>query len=176
MKLASLIVIIGLISSVLHGCTPKQEANDSMSTIEPVNQTQTTNNTDQPEPVNQSSDQTVGEIAPIPFIIQPSTIESGSHNGGVQEAAVFSETIQVPGATWLQVTFANYNLGSQSYILVKSILDGAEQKLTTESIQNWTTTAAFNGDTLNVDLYVHPNDSDVFFSIKELVVGQPYTP
>lgn len=155
MKTVFYFVFLGLLGLIFLGCTPKNE----------------TPKTNAKEPVTQmQNDQ--DEIGTIPVKVESYTLESGNHNGASQESTVFSQNIQITNAAWLQVTFSDYNLGAQSYIVVKSLKDGAEQKLTTESIKNWTTTAAFNGDSVSVALVAHPSDSNVFFKVSELIVGE----
>ncbi len=120
----------------------------------------------------------IAQTAPLSQRIDAYDLNSGRHDG--QEAAislVYQTTVQVAGAPWLRLRFINANLGSGSYLVVTSLLDGAEQRLDAAALAQWQNTSAFfNGDALDVRLYVAPGDSGVFVQMDEIAVGENGNP
>ncbi|MDX1419073.1 MAG: T9SS type A sorting domain-containing protein [Rubricoccaceae bacterium] len=115
------------------------------------------------------------QTAPLLSETRAYTLDSGTH--AAPEAAptallVFSETVRVPGAPWLRLTFREVDLGKESYLTVTSLHDGHEQRLDTAALAQWENTSAyFNGDALEVRLYVVPGDEDVRVAMDEVIVG-----
>jgi V8-like Glu-specific endopeptidase len=101
-------------------------------------------------------------------------MDSGVHQGAESGTiTVFRETIQFPGAPWLKLHFSDYNLGKRSFITVTSLEDGGQQRLDTTSISQWHANSAFfNGDAVSIELHVAARESDIFFRIKEVTVGE----
>jgi hypothetical protein len=120
---------------------------------------------------------TYGQPAEIPFHIEAYSLESGVYNGtkdldGASEN-VFSGIVQIDNAPWLSLRFSEANLGEESYIIIKSLKDNLWQKLNTESLEQWKLTSAyFNGDAVEVQLFVAPFDEDIFINVYEVVVGE----
>ncbi|GAJ23134.1 unnamed protein product, partial [marine sediment metagenome] len=82
--------------------------------------------------------------APIPHHRQPYHLDSGVQKGLVAEtASLFRETIQAAGVPWLRLHFDDYNLGTQSFIRVTSLADGAQQILDADSLGDWYGSSAF---------------------------------
>jgi V8-like Glu-specific endopeptidase len=64
-------------------------------------------------------------------------------------------------------------LGTRSFITIRSLKDGAEQRLDATSIKRWRNHSAFfNGEAVEVQLHVSAGDQDVFFEISEVFVGE----
>ncbi|MEE9294086.1 MAG: trypsin-like serine protease [Phycisphaerae bacterium] len=105
-------------------------------------------------------------------------------NTGVVPAVIFSADIGVPGASWLRLRFDNVLLAGsplerrrglkpaarhvdgnldrlesrshndESYLLIRSHLDGATQLLNNRALSQWRNTSAyFNGDTVTLELH-----------------------
>jgi len=109
-----------------------------------------------------------------PSHTQPYAWNSAVHNGQ-QGRAILAESrnIAATGAPWLRLFFGNANLGSNSYLIIRSSKDGAWQRLDATSFKQWYNTSAyFNGDAVEVQLHVASNDRGVFVQMKELVVGE----
>ena len=87
---------------------------------------------------------------------------------------VWSELIDVPGATALQVRFENVRLDSDlDAIIVTGITDGAVQRLNAESLKLWRNhTAWFNGSTVAVALELAPG-SHGYLEIAGALADQP---
>ncbi len=80
-------------------------------------------------------------------------------------------TVNVPNAVWLRVYFEPVELAPGSYVLIKSIADGATQQMSGEQLADWGySTAYFNGSQLDISLVKAPDDNAVL-TIKEVEVG-----
>ncbi len=108
---------------------------------------------------------------------QPYPVDSGLHTWreSAADAAVapaFRETVRVPGAPWLRLRFSAYELGAQSYLVMTSLADGGWQRLDAAQLAQWRHSSAyFNGDAVEVALYVGPGDQNVYFRMTEITVG-----
>ena len=125
--------------------------------------------------------QVAAQPAPLPQRTEAYSWTSGRHFGtgdafgdGVQAAELaVQDVISVPGSPWIQLTFDHTRLGSQSYIELKSLLDGATQRLDAAGLAQWNHRSAyFNGDAVEISLFVGPQDQAVTISISEVVVGE----
>ncbi len=101
---------------------------------------------------------------------------SGVHDGNkgldTQTISVDRDLVQVPNAPWLRLFFGKCNLGRRSYIKITSIEDGEQQHLNSTTLKQWhNTSALFNGDAIEVELYVAQEDQGIFFEIEEIMVG-----
>jgi len=112
--------------------------------------------------------------APIPHHRQPYRLDSGVQKGlKAETASLFRETVQAAGVPWLRLHFDDYNLGTQSFIRITSLADGAQQILDADSLGDWYGSSAFfNGDAVEVELYVASGETDVFIKIQEITVGE----
>ena len=108
----------------------------------------------------------------------PQRVERISLTSGMQQALsdtvsiVYSDTVAVAHAPWLQVMFSKAHLGAGSYLVLTSLQDGAVQKMDARALAEWKNkSASFNGHAVLIQLYVAPGDEDVFFAIEEVIVG-----
>ena len=99
---------------------------------------------------------------------------SGLHNSMSNETiSVFSELVTVSEAPWLQIIFAECNLGNKSYFILKSVEDGSWQKFDNKSIKDWQLSSGyFNGDGVELELFVGSGDKNIFYKIKAIMVGE----
>jgi len=109
-----------------------------------------------------------------PQHLMPYSLDTGLHSGtGTEIREVTTELIEVPGAPWLRLHFGDYYLGKDSYILLTSRKDGAQQRLDQEKLPRWNNSSAyFNGDAVSMTLFVAPGDENVFVTIRALTVGE----
>lgn len=116
----------------------------------------------------------VAQPVEAPSHAQPYTWNSKVHRGKSGNTALAeSHRITVTGAPWLRLFFDNAQLGEQSYIILKSVKDGAWQRLDAATMAQWYNTSAyFNGDAVELQIHVAPNDRDVSVKMKELMVGE----
>ncbi len=119
---------------------------------------------------------TFGQTAPIPQHTVAYQLDTGLLNGpspdGTQVLA-FSEVIRVPNTPWMRLRFSEANLGSSSYLEVRSLLDGATQRLDASALEQWeNTTAYFNGDAVEIRFYAGAGDRGVFARVSELTLGE----
>lgn len=115
------------------------------------------------------------EIAPIPYHVEARSIQSGRQTAAGQSDGrpVFSTLVQSLDAPWLQIQFGSTNLGLSSYLKLTSLSDGAVQQLDAATLALWhDQSAMFKGDVVKIELYAAPEDKDVFFEVKELLVGE----
>jgi V8-like Glu-specific endopeptidase len=101
--------------------------------------------------------------------------QSGIHSAteSADAALVWREVVQSAGAPWVRLHTSSFNLGSGSYVTVTSVEDGALQLFDADSLAEWQgSTAYFNGDAVEVALYVTSGDQSVFVNIGHLTVGE----
>lgn len=107
----------------------------------------------------------------VPTLTQPHALHSGkfSHSGS-QGIVAFTRVIQETNLSHLRLHFDAYSLGKESYVRVTSLLDGGTQRLTGAMLAEWgNTTAMFNGSAVRLELYLAPDDGDIFVSVDQLV-------
>jgi V8-like Glu-specific endopeptidase len=114
--------------------------------------------------------------AEIPMHTERIAVHSGYFSGDINSTEAqlaYSQTVGISEVPWLHIHFANYNLGSASYITITSQLDGAAQIHNQITLEQWEGLSAyFNGDYVDIKLYVAPQDQNVFFRIEEITVGE----
>jgi len=101
-----------------------------------------------------------------PLITEPMPIDVDSglvRNDGDTEAVIFSHTIFIPGAAALRLEFDEALLsgfvsdGSGSYLRIRSLFDGGEQRLDARHVEQWQNTSAyFNGDEVTIEIVAQP--------------------
>ena len=118
----------------------------------------------------------LAQTAPLSYRMESQILDTGLHSSrpdDVTTRVVYSTIIKVPGAPWLRLHFSDAELGADSYITVRSFYDQAQQDLDAAAIAQWENSSAyFNGDALEVKLYVAPGDQDVFVRMEEIMVGK----
>ncbi|MCG8425212.1 MAG: serine protease [Proteobacteria bacterium] len=119
--------------------------------------------------------------AELPRHAEPYTWNSGVLDGAsvagsnaLATAVLASrEVVSIPGSPWMQLKFRDVVLGSGSYIEMRSLFDNATQRLDAMTLKQWGHRSAFfNGDAVEVQVFVSPQDSGVFVEIFEIVVGE----
>ena len=118
----------------------------------------------------------LAQTAPLNYRVEAFTADSGTHTARADQAeaaySAYRTTVQAPGAPWLRLTFSAAELGRASYLTVTSLQDGARQRLDAETLAQWEATSAyFNGDAVEVELFVARGDAGVSASIREILVG-----
>jgi trimeric autotransporter adhesin len=120
--------------------------------------------------------------AAIPHRVEAFRLDSGRHHGsapGPKATArpAFRETVEVADAQWLRLHFGRARLGPGSFLVLTSRKDGAQQILNARSLREWNHTSAFfNGDKVDVELWVGPGQKGNFVKVRELMVGEPGRP
>jgi hypothetical protein len=70
--------------------------------------------------------------------------------------------------------FADVALGEGSYVRLRSVRDGGEQRLDAEGMARWSNASAlFNGEEVEVELVAGEKDPGATLSIKAVLVGEP---
>ena len=115
--------------------------------------------------------------ATIPYHKEPYRMASGIlESTEAETVSKFRETVRAPEAAWMRLHFSDYNLGKQSYITITSHKDGGKQRLDANSLQQWrNSTGAFNGDAVDIELYIAPEEKGIFINIGEITVGEHVT-
>ena len=121
------------------------------------------------------------QTAPLSQRVERVTIDSGVHvaraDQGAAPVRAYSTTVRVPDAPWLQLNFSHAELGRASYVVLTSLHDGARQRLDAQALaQAGATSAYFNGDAVELELFVAPGDADVSVSLREVIVGEAPAP
>jgi hypothetical protein len=102
-----------------------------------------------------------------------SGIYDGPGNSRAKAASVFRTSVQISNATWLRLEFGENNLGKASYMVITSLEDGGKQRLDAKSIKQWYNSSAyFNGDAVDIELFTAPGDKDIYFEMKSAVYNE----
>jgi hypothetical protein len=118
----------------------------------------------------------IAQTAEIPLHIETYEIKSKIYDGTVTEGGnsyiAYTGLLSVSDSPWLRLIFEEANLGRHSFIIITSMWDRKWQKLDAISIEQWQFSSAyFNGNQVKIELHVAPFDKNIFFSIKEVIVG-----
>jgi len=112
---------------------------------------------------------------PLGYSSQPYALDTGAQpveQGISASGRIFAQTIRVPGAQWLRLTFAEATLGPGSYIQITSLKDGGRQQLDAGSLELWGNTSAFfNGDAVTFELFAAPDDANARVRMENLWYG-----
>ncbi len=74
---------------------------------------------------------------------------------------------------WIRLRFTDVELGNDSYMSIRSLQDNDVQYFNGRTIAVWQNqTAFFNGNAVEIKLFVAPGDQAVGFSVKELTLGE----
>ncbi|MFG0244351.1 MAG: GC-type dockerin domain-anchored protein [Phycisphaerales bacterium JB054] len=113
-----------------------------------------------------TNDSRAQDTLTAPLITEPMPIDVDSglvRNDGDAEAVIFSHTVFIPGAAALRLEFDEALLsgfvsdGSGSYLRIRSLFDGAEQRLDARHVEQWQHTSAyFNGDEVTIEIVAQP--------------------
>ncbi len=117
---------------------------------------------------------TAAQTAELPRHTEAISWSSGNHNGhgGGPARLAASDILSVPGVPWMQLVLGPGKLGKKSRIEITSLLDGGTQVLDAEAMKQWNGRSAyFNGDEVEVRLYVGANAKAVSARVSEVVVG-----
>ena len=114
------------------------------------------------------------QAPPIPHHTEPYQLSSGLMAADeTEEQATFAQIVQVSGAPWLRIHFADYNLGQDSFLTLTSLEDNATQHFTSATLPLYgNSSATFNGDAVEIVLHVAPGEDNIFYRIEEVTVGE----
>lgn len=113
------------------------------------------------------------ELPRVTYAHHDVNLDSGIHDNPTSEFTTpFRDIVQFRGAPWMRVAIGKYNLGVNSYIILRSLTNGDEQRLDARSIPIWKNRSAmFVGDTVEVILHVAPGETGVFVNIHQALEG-----
>ncbi len=125
--------------------------------------------------------ETAAQTAPLEQVTVPAAVDSGFVvNLSGKPGSIFQETIQVPDATWVRLTFDEVILGAappgapETYLRITSLADGAVQTLNAPALQQWSFTSAyFNGSSVSLEVVA---DADAEWSrvvLSSVLAGPP---
>jgi V8-like Glu-specific endopeptidase len=119
------------------------------------------------------------QTAPLQYYIQSYQLESGVFDGDKtlenKPVEVFSSVVELHSVPWMQLHFSDSHLGDGSYIIIKSLYDDLWQKLDAISLEQWNNYSAFfNGNAIEIKLFLAPTDQQVFINIDKIIVGEWY--
>lgn len=115
------------------------------------------------------------QSASAPFHKQAYSWSSGPIDGTGQrsDSAATHDVISVTGAPWLRLDLTGTKLRQRSYIEISSLQDGASQVLDAATLSQWNFESAyFNGDAVEIELFVDPNDRGVVVNVPVVTVGE----
>jgi V8-like Glu-specific endopeptidase len=116
------------------------------------------------------------QTAPLLQHPEPYVLNSGVHDGsqeGSAPALMYADVIRVSRVPWIRLRFNQAFLGNSSYMLLRSLQDNAVQRLDAANLEQWQNTSAyFNGDAVEIQLFVGAQDQDVFVQISDVMVGE----
>ncbi|MBM4061765.1 MAG: hypothetical protein FJ265_11825 [Planctomycetes bacterium] len=101
-------------------------------------------------------------------------VRSGIHqNPSPVDGVVWREFVNLPkGTPWLRLFFGRIWLGKGSYLRIVSLLDGSEQTLHMEHVEQWQHSSAyFNGDTVLLEIVAGPNTQKNYVEIDKVMAG-----
>jgi V8-like Glu-specific endopeptidase len=103
------------------------------------------------------------QFAPAPYhTFFPTDTPAFREEPGNDVSTGLIERVQKKGASWIQLKFSDYNLGT-GVLIITSIADGQTQRFNAESLRQWGgLTAAFNGDAVDITIVPGPTDSFKF--------------
>ena len=112
-------------------------------------------------------------ILPIVGRVQPWSYTSPSmDNPGARTVQALEKVIRHQGAAFIQLEFRDVVLGGGSYLEVSSLLDGAKEKLTAETLKVYGPFSSFfNGEAVKVRLFAGPGTKGNRFGIKNVGWG-----
>lgn len=119
--------------------------------------------------------------SPLPHRYVAVAVDSGAvRNLGAERATVFAETVEVEGAGWLRLYFADTVLGAapaaggaETVLRLTSLEDGAVQHHTAKTLAQWRGSSAFfNGDAVRVELIADPAAEASRVRIREVMAGE----
>ena len=119
----------------------------------------------------------IAQTQPLQSYIQTYILESEFYDGngtvGSEPTEILIGTVQLHEVPWIQLHFSNVYLGQESFIILKSLYDGKWQKLDSHSMKQWNNYSAFfNGNAVEITLFLAQTDRQVTVNIDEIVVGE----
>ncbi|MBK9098051.1 MAG: T9SS type A sorting domain-containing protein [bacterium] len=117
------------------------------------------------------------QTAPLQYYIQSYQFESQIYDGngtvGSNPSEIIIGEIELHNIPWLQLHFSDVNLGNESYLIIRSLYDDKWQKLDAVSMKQWNNFSAFfNGNAVEIKLFLAQTDRQVYIKIDEIVVGE----
>jgi V8-like Glu-specific endopeptidase len=119
--------------------------------------------------------------APPPSRMTPYPADTGVvENSGASRAVIASFQVQVQGAEWIRLHFAEVQLSGSiendtaSIVRITSYVDGGTQELNAEHVAQWEKTSAyFNGDSVQVEVLAYPKTGQNRVVLSKVELGIP---
>lgn len=87
-----------------------------------------------------------------------------------------SRVVRVPDAEWLQIVFADFQLGESGTLKIENLLNGDVQIFTQAELESWGgASAVFDGEAVRISV-ASPAGESASYAIAEVVVGEPRGP
>src|SRR6185503_21370889 len=108
----------------------------------------------------------------LPMTVEPYDLDLGAHDNTTNQVVLASSgTVVRTDTPWMRVHLGNADLGAHSYVVFTCNLDGQQQALDSATLHDWSNiSAAFRGDSVQVDLFVAPGDTGVFANVTAVTV------
>lgn len=113
------------------------------------------------------------QTAPLNFTRFDIDFDTGvARNESDNAEILFDAVLPAGNVPWLQLRFAPHDLPDGSYLLLTSLLDGGQQRLDAQSLQEWQHYSAYlNGSQVRIVLVAAPH-SENRVQVIELLTGQ----
>lgn len=98
-------------------------------------------------------------------------LASGAHDGkGDRTGAAWTTEVQVAGAAWMRIFFAEANLGDGSYVVLRG--PNGDQRLDATTMKEWSNGSVFfGGDRVELELHVAAADRGVSVRVDRVMAG-----
>lgn len=128
--------------------------------------------------------QALGQTAPLAQVTVRAARDSGMvANTGTEPQIVWTTSVTAEGSPWIRLRFDEVLLAGDPYgmdgsvLRITSVLDGAEQTLRANHVEEWNHTSAyFNGDTVVVELLAFPGTGANRVRMSEFWAGVAASP
>ena len=114
----------------------------------------------------------------LPLAYDTGWVQNTQESGDATVVASFP--VFATGANWIRVFFEEVTLsgdiqqGNGSYLTITSMLDGDQQFLNAQHVEEWhNSTAYLNGDAVLVELWAYPNTGPNRFVVDKATTGLP---
>lgn len=106
---------------------------------------------------------------------QGTPLDSRRNNTSLQENdyVLIEGIVNTEDAPWIRLHFDRVNLGTNSYVVLTSLHDQAQQRLDAQSMRVWgNSSALFTGSVVSISLYIAAGDRNISLSVGELTIGE----
>jgi hypothetical protein len=103
----------------------------------------------------------------------PYSLHSGLCANPTREfVSVYVGRVEQLNVPWMRVHVGDHNLGKRSYVVFTSLEDGERLRHNAKTLDEWAGWSAFfNGDAVDVELFIAPAGDAIFVNVDNVLVG-----